>query len=1121
MAKKLTVILFLALFMISAVAIARDAEVRSSNVSKYRQVRYNLFDTGDNPGQFAMNSKAIFPSTALAFAPTRQLYGNATTIRDFQHNTATGRQISYGGYYNAACDFVYMDFADITFIGSTEIRNVKLAIFDWLVGDWDTGSGGQVAAAGITPSYYPQMSVTPDDGFGVIAYHSTAGLAGGNVWSYAAFAGSCPVYTYVEDSLPGPPNTGNVQTGLCGDVDAATTPYIWPKLDVDTTSTGAVVTHIASNENGACEVPESAIETSSLVYYRKVETTDGEPWTGTWEGPVFMDSAYLISNIVRADRNSSDVYYIYLKPSYYQNGPLNPCDANGVGHYQLTSEVAYRKSTDDGQTWGPVTLVTDYASGFADNNTEPAVYDISGMVDPNGNLHLVWVSNNRDPEDACNLFFASKMWHWDSDNDCISVAYDASHPSLFVGSPGTFNNVATKPNISWCDGNLYISFTRFGGNPDGDTSNDFGAGVSGQEELYQNGEVFVVASDASGDMGKTWTDAINLTQTPSESCLVGDCFSETWTTMAMYSNDSLMLQYIEDKDPGAHFYSAEEGSETTNPVMFMTWPCFSMGDVGSNVCLSVTPNDPTYPEIALAPNGSTGGCTTPASFTGTVELNNCGNVSLNASLSSDAAWLTANVTPVSGDISAGVGPRYSDNVAWTGAPGCAAPTVVEWTASSASLGQGNYSGSITVDIDNALADDFDISVNLVVACDYYEAEFASVSSGCWTIDLWNTPQAAGGSDNDNLGNMTFYACGDDSTLAPLYTEALIVGWTDGSDILCFTDNSDDHMGDLLPAGLPSWQRQNARMRALSGITVTPVGSPSSGSGYWATEGFWCTPDSSVFGKTEYFIPGHQDTAVVIEKITIWNESGGDLSGFLVGEGLDWDMDRDSNLDAGGIDFARSMVYQRGKGDDDSTVAGLMPYGGYDASVGAAVLDNSDWIYPDTGYNTVDIYNYLTALDGSFNIFSDSLTDLNSVYRFREGTLATDDTIEICKIKAVSLDGVTGLQELMDKGVAFIENYDLCAVYEPPQCAGICGDANEDGGVNVSDAVWIINFVFVTGSPEPKPVLACGDANTDGGVNVSDAVWIINFVFVTGSPAPGTCSPGAPAWGGQDCCEYTP
>ncbi len=87
------------------------------------------------------------------------------------------------------------------------------------------------------------------------------------------------------------------------------------------------------------------------------------------------------------------------------------------------------------------------------------------------------------------------------------------------------------------------------------------------------------------------------------------------------------------------------------------------------------------------------------------------------------------------------------------------------------------------------------------------------------------------------------------------------------------------------------------------------------------------------------------------------------------------------------------------------------------------------------------------------------------------------------------------------------------------CQGRCGDANNDGSVNVSDAVHIINYVFIGGSPEPLPVKACGDANSDAAVNVSDAVFIINYVFVTGSSSPDDCASGSPAWGGSNCCAF--
>jgi hypothetical protein len=86
-----------------------------------------------------------------------------------------------------------------------------------------------------------------------------------------------------------------------------------------------------------------------------------------------------------------------------------------------------------------------------------------------------------------------------------------------------------------------------------------------------------------------------------------------------------------------------------------------------------------------------------------------------------------------------------------------------------------------------------------------------------------------------------------------------------------------------------------------------------------------------------------------------------------------------------------------------------------------------------------------------------------------------------------------------------------------QCQGLCGDANADASVDVSDAVWVINYVFVGGDP-PQPILACGDANGDASVDVSDAVWVINYVFVGGDP-PGDCSPGSWGASGGDCCEF--
>jgi len=64
-----------------------------------------------------------------------------------------------------------------------------------------------------------------------------------------------------------------------------------------------------------------------------------------------------------------------------------------------------------------------------------------------------------------------------------------------------------------------------------------------------------------------------------------------------------------------------------------------------------------------------------------------------------------------------------------------------------------------------------------------------------------------------------------------------------------------------------------------------------------------------------------------------------------------------------------------------------------------------------------------------------------------------------------------------------------------------GDVNGDGKVNVNDVVYLINYLFVAGSPPPVPTKWEGDVNCDGKVDVTDVVYLINYLFVVGSPAP--------------------
>lgn len=112
--------------------------------------------------------------------------------------------------------------------------------------------------------------------------------------------------------------------------------------------------------------------------------------------------------------------------------------------------------------------------------------------------------------------------------------------------------------------------------------------------------------------------------------------------------------------------------------------------------------------------------------------------------------------------------------------------------------------------------------------------------------------------------------------------------------------------------------------------------------------------------------------------------------------------------------------------------------------------------------------------------------------------------------AVSLPLVAG-QEIVIRvaaapgtgGGPFLLNIE-CAI-SCATCEGIRGDANMDLGVNLTDAVYTLAYLFSNGAP-PLPCEAVADTNGDGSVNLTDAIYLLAYLFSNGA-APVT--PGFP------------
>ncbi len=113
------------------------------------------------------------------------------------------------------------------------------------------------------------------------------------------------------------------------------------------------------------------------------------------------------------------------------------------------------------------------------------------------------------------------------------------------------------------------------------------------------------------------------------------------------------------------------------------------------------------------------------------------------------------------------------------------------------------------------------------------------------------------------------------------------------------------------------------------------------------------------------------------------------------------------------------------------------------------------------------------------------------------SFTTSDTVAVLEGVPTWESSYSFTIELSDNNIPVSADTMVCSIeIIPAEPEYICGDANADEVVNVSDAVHIINFVFIGGqAPDPYE---SGEVNCDGMVNVSDAVWLINYIFVGGT-----------------------
>ena len=83
-----------------------------------------------------------------------------------------------------------------------------------------------------------------------------------------------------------------------------------------------------------------------------------------------------------------------------------------------------------------------------------------------------------------------------------------------------------------------------------------------------------------------------------------------------------------------------------------------------------------------------------------------------------------------------------------------------------------------------------------------------------------------------------------------------------------------------------------------------------------------------------------------------------------------------------------------------------------------------------------------------------------------------------------------------------------------------GDADGIGVINLTDGVFLLNFLFLGGPP--PPCMDAADVNDDGQLNITTGVFVFNWLFLGGPlpPAPGPAACGSdPTADDLGCAEY--
>lgn len=143
-----------------------------------------------------------------------------------------------------------------------------------------------------------------------------------------------------------------------------------------------------------------------------------------------------------------------------------------------------------------------------------------------------------------------------------------------------------------------------------------------------------------------------------------------------------------------------------------------------------------------------------------------------------------------------------------------------------------------------------------------------------------------------------------------------------------------------------------------------------------------------------------------------------------------------------------------------------------------------WGYPDSRYYCLGLAKSVDKVHWTKCEFNPVLDTVQSSW----------DRLHIYRSSPVVIDDTMWLYYS-----AFTDNTH-CSIGLAKSFDMLAGDADGNGTVDISDAVYMISFIFAGGPP--AIVSSAGDADNSGALDISDVVFLVNYIF-GGGPAPCT------------------